>query len=133
MRRFLQIHRWATVLAMGLLLFATSGTMLSRMTCLLGGHSVLSIGIVVDCCPAEEEQDGSTIEAACCDLTQAKLEMSHLIGSEPCALPVLIAVSNEAPQWAPGKRNVAVIQWLDSRPPPQEVPDRLAAFGTYLI
>lgn len=57
MRRFFQHNRWLTVLVACLLLFATSGLSLSRATCLMSGHSLLSAGLASDCCEDQEHID----------------------------------------------------------------------------
>ncbi len=71
MRRILHRHRWATLAVTVLLLFATSGMALSRMTCLMGGHTVWAFGMLDDCCPEAEATDGAAITAECCVYGQA--------------------------------------------------------------
>lgn len=133
MRRFLQHNRWVTVLVACLLLFATSGFSLSRMTCLMGGHTVLSFGQADDCCPDSEGSDGPVLTADCCALTQAKLDGVSMITSNTLDIDPGILVSGtwvlcafEAPAAVP-------LGWLYSRPPPMSTPERLASFGTFLI
>jgi len=133
MRRFLQNNRWATVLVACLLLFATSGFSLSRMTCMMGGHTVLSFGQADDCCPEDEGSDHPTLKADCCALTQAKLDRVSVITSNSLDLdPFFLALDEVAVHVAEAPTAVLPC-WLDSRPPPMRTSDRLAVFGTFLI
>ncbi|MBX2979717.1 MAG: hypothetical protein KF905_10515 [Flavobacteriales bacterium] len=75
MRRILQRHRWLTLGVVGLLLFATSGLMLSRMTCLMSGRSVVAIGMVEDCCPEQEQPEGASLAPVCCVYAQAAADV----------------------------------------------------------
>ncbi len=79
MRRLLQRHRWATISVVLLLLFATSGMALSRMTCLMSGHSVVSFGILEDCCPEPEPSEGPAVAPVCCVFGQAALDVEPLL------------------------------------------------------
>jgi len=133
MRRFLLRNRWATLSMVGLLLFAISGTAVSRMTCLMGGHSVLSFGTSVDCCPAPQEDGGSTIKAECCEFSLAKSDLSDVLPVLPLAW-LANAVQVDEVAWHAALAGVAVrIEQLDGRPPPGTAPERLALLSRYLI
>lgn len=133
MRRFLQHNRWVTVLVTCLLLFATSGFSLSRMTCLMDGHTVLSFGQAGDCCPEDEASDLPTVKADCCALTQAKLDRVSVITSSSLDLdPFFLTLDGVAVHVAQVPPAIP-LRWLDSRPPPMRTPERLAAFGAFLI
>lgn len=63
--------RWTTVIALGLLLLAaTAMPMLSRMTCLMSGHSELRIGQPQDCCPPGDACGDEEVGATCCVFQQ---------------------------------------------------------------
>lgn len=66
----------------GLLLFATSGLMLSRMTCLMSGRSVLAFGMLEDCCPEQERPEGASLAPVCCVYAQAAADVEPFRGQE---------------------------------------------------
>lgn len=114
-----------------LLLLATSGVTVSRMSCLISGHSELSLGLADDCCP-EEEHGGSSVEATCCDFDQAGTDRIDVLpGSqlEFISLPVIEAVSQ------PDARISAHLapHWLESRPPLLSGLERLTLVRRFLI
>ncbi|MBK8499861.1 MAG: hypothetical protein IPL52_13850 [Flavobacteriales bacterium] len=133
MRRFLQDNRWATVLVAGLLLFATSGLSLTRMTCLMGGHSVLSMGFTVDCCPGEAEAHGAQLSATCCALTQAVLVDVHLLPASDVDLDFLLIACSSIWSVEFAIDPSRPLHWLESRPPPLALMERLAVIGTRLV
>ena len=114
-----------------LLLLATSGITVSRMSCLISGHSELSLGIADDCCE-DEGHKGTSVEATCCDLEQAGTDRLDVLPASqmqfvalPCTefVSVLSACLSER----------FVLRWLDSRPPPMRGLDRLAWVSSFLI
>lgn len=127
------LSRWLTGFTAALLLFATSGASLTRMTCLTGGHSTLSIGLVDDCCPEEGENPGPTLKALCCDITETRLDQPSLLVEKQLAMiptvgtAPLIAVPS--PALFQGQR----AEWLNSRPPPMDGCERLSLLRTRLI
>ena len=132
MRKFLQQNRWFTFLVIGLLLFATSGTMVSRMTCLIGGHSELTIGLVEECCP-HEEHDGAVIGPQCCDVGQTdQLESSFIAGAD-LHLVVFLLSLDALPFTTIISTEPTTIPWLQSRPPPEDFGERAARLGSLLI
>lgn len=133
MRLFLQRHRWITVLTVALLLFATSGLSLSRMTCLMGGHSVLSIGQGDDCCPAEENGTGATVEATCCAFTEAALHEVQLLPTLANGIDLLLMALDAAPMVQAGPVPAVPVRWLESRPPPIAVMERLRTLRILLV
>ena len=133
MRRFLLRNRWATLSVVGLLLFATSGMAVSRMTCLMGGHSVLSFGASVDCCPSLEGNGGATIKAECCEFSLAKSDLSDVLPAFQLAW-LAIAMPVEEVAWHAAVAGIVVrIERLDGRPPPGSAPERLALLSRYVI
>lgn len=134
MRVFLHRHTWITYLVVGLFLLATSGTAISRMTCMDGGHSVVSLGTATDCCP-EEEAHGPTpeVKPACCELALVQAERDNYLPNPTYDLTVdelvlehfVIDISLPDP--------VAEISWLGSRPPPLSAPDRLAVLSVQRV
>ena len=55
-------HRWLSAFAALLLLASSAMPALVKMSCLSGGHVVLSLGQADDCCPEEgDHHAGSTV------------------------------------------------------------------------
>lgn len=133
MRKCLENNRWAAVAVAMLLLFATSGMALSRMTCLMSGHSVLSLGTAVDCCPEDEQSTVPTVSGLCCDLSLAQGNDDPYLGNPGVAFAPLLAVLDHAPFHVVGVVRVAVPAHTERRPPPRPVPERLAVLSTFLI
>lgn len=129
--RKLRKNRWVLATMALLLLLATSGVTVSRMSCLISGHSELSLGIVEDCCP-EQEHEGTSVEATCCDLDQAGTERVELLPSSEQALIALPATEVVSLVRAFGPECSAP-RWLDSRPPPMRGDERLALVSRFLI
>jgi hypothetical protein len=133
MRRFLHRNRWATLSVVALLMFATSGMMLSRMTCLISGHSVLALGLIEDCCP-EEHHDMATISAVCCEFGQTSLFESTFFGHAGPDIEALLLCLDAAPIAVLTLPEPAPLAWLESRPPPAFFAgERLATLGSLLI
>lgn len=134
MRAFFDRHTWITYLVVGLFLLATSGTAISRMTCLEGGHSILSLGITTGCCPEEEGlSDVPEFRPACCELAFVQGERDNYLPNvgfdffvEEIDLWHMV-VDISLPHRMP------VISWLGSRPPPLSGPDRLAAISVQRV
>lgn len=133
MRRFLQYNRWATVLVVGLLLFATSGLSLTRMTCLMGGHSVLSMGLAVDCCPGGIEAHGAQLSATCCALSQAVLDDVHLLPASDVDVDFVLIAGSSIWSVEFAMDPSRPLHWLESRPPPMALMERLAVIRTRLV
>jgi hypothetical protein len=134
MRQVLQQHRWATLLVVGLLLFTTSGLMLSRMTCLMSGRSVVAFGMLEDCCPDPERSEGATIAPVCCVFGHAAADVEPFMPSEamaqlavPCAVAGFVKPLELALQEGHG---TAILR---DRAPPLPVNARLALFATFRI
>jgi len=131
-RRFLQHNRWATALVACLFILATSGMTISRMTCLIGGHSALSIGTPADCCP-DEGQDGPIIQPQCCVHGSVKGEQQDYIEHHAVDLaPALIALYS-APRLVLSEGDAPVFFPADDLPPPLVTRARLAVLGTQRI
>lgn len=130
----LRTHRWLSVITGMLLLFTTATPALVRMTCLSGGHSVLSVGQAEDCCPEQEHGPGATFAAACCDSDAAKpvdhLFESNVPGSQALTaiLPTAITHLLHAPSYTDAHRLP-----VRSRPPPLLVLERLSLERSFLI
>ncbi|MEO8589756.1 MAG: hypothetical protein ABI432_10335 [Flavobacteriales bacterium] len=133
MRRVLLRHRWVTLLVVGLMLFATSGTTLSRMTCLAGGHSVLSFGQAGDCCPDADSGGNATLKATCCELSQAKPGTVTFVPHDVVGLTLVLMVVDAAPVMIAVERSSVTHMWLASRPPPLNGAERLASIGSLLL
>lgn len=134
MRAFLHRHTWVTYCVVGLFLLATSGPALSRMTCLDGGHSVVSLGKATDCCP-EEEPHGTTpeVKPACCELALVQGERDNYLPNTGFDLVVadiglwdtVVDISMPEPS--------GPVTWLASRPPPISTLHRLAVISVQRV
>ena len=133
MRRLLLRHRWINLLVVGLMLFATSGASLTRMTCLAGGHSVLSFGLADDCCPMDDHHADASLKATCCELSQAKANTIAFVPNDVLALTPVLMVLDAVPVMIAFEPSFTRCSWLDSRPPPLNGTERLAAIGSFLI
>jgi hypothetical protein len=134
MRRSLQRHRWVTLLVVGLLLFATSGLMLSRMTCLMSGRSVVAFGMLEDCCPDPEQNQDASVAPVCCVFGHASAEVEPFIPAvvtDQLVVPVCsVAPVIEAPQ---ATAEIGVHASLRDRSPPLPPKARLALHATFRI
>lgn len=133
MRRFLHRHRWATVSVVLLLLFATSSMALSRMTCLMSGHSVVAFGMLEDCCPEPEPTEGATLAPVCCVFGQAALDVEPFMPGSALEFMPLIAIDLRA-----SDTQVVTLAGLSTErsfglAPPLVVMRRLALHSTFLI
>ena len=134
MRQALQQHRWATLLVVGLLLFTTSGLMLSRMTCLMSGRSVVAFGMLEDCCPPPVQHEGAALAPVCCVFGNAAADVQPF-------MPTTVMDQFVVQAW-PLEPMVDVIMLqeeahepsaLRDRAPPLPGSTRLALFATYRI
>lgn len=133
MRRLLHRYCWVNLLVVGLMLFATSGASLSRMTCLTGGHSVLSFGLAEDCCPADDNHADATLKATCCELSQAKAGTITFVPSAAMVFTPELMVLDVAPVMVALERSSVPRAWLEGRPPPLRTGERLASIGSLLL
>jgi hypothetical protein len=132
MRSVLQRNRWITMIMVAVFLLASSGTMLSRMTCLIGGHSELSIGLVDDCCP-EEATDGPSISATCCATSATRSDLQDYLPNADLILQPVIAVVGQTWSIMGPVMQGSNIAWCDTRPPPISGFDRLMAFSVQRV
>lgn len=134
MRRFQQRHRWATLGVVGLLLFATSGLMLSRMTCLMSGRSVVAFGSLEDCCPEPERSSEASIAPVCCVFGHAAADVEPFMPTEAMAQVAVpfAAVGFVKPFELALIEDVGAPSLRD-RAPPLPATVRLALFATYRI
>ena len=127
------LNQWLNGFMAMLLLFATSGASLTRMTCLAGGHSSVSLGLAADCCPEEEHADGPVIKALCCDITEARLDQPALLLEKQLALVALLHAVTVQPTPSPALLPASQPDWLDTRPPPISAHKRLSLLRTRLV
>lgn len=134
MRVLLDRHKWLTYVVVGFFLLATNGMALSRMTCLDGGHSVVSLGKATDCCP-EEEEHGPTpeVKAACCELALVQGERDNYLPNPSYDLTVADLVLEHFVSDLQLPEPVVSISWLGSRPPPLAALDRLAVISVQRV
>ena len=132
MRRFLHKNRWATMMVVALLMFATSGISLSRMTCLIGGHSEWSIGLIDECCP-DADHDMATIEAECCEIGQTDRFQGIFVAHADLDIDALLLVLDAVPFSIISISDHVPAFVLEERVPPDETGDRLAVLGSFVI
>ena len=133
MRKCLENNRWAAMAVALLLLFATSGMALSRMTCLLGGHTVVSLGSAADCCPEDEANELPTVSGECCAMSLAQGTDDPYLGNDDAGFAPLLVVLDNAPIHLLYVAPDCIPEHRESRPPPMDAPERLAVLSTFLI
>lgn len=134
MRALLHRHKWLTYVVVGFFLLATNGVALSRMTCLDGGHSVVSLGMAADCCPEEEAHGPAPeVKAACCELAFVQGERGNYLPHPGYDLTVSTLVLEQSVVELPLPEPVVNVSWLGSRPPPLATVDRLAVISVQRI
>ncbi len=134
MRAFLDRHTWITYLVVGVFLLATSGTALSRMTCLEGGHSILSLGLATDCCPDDEEPgDRPVYRPYCCELATVQGAHGKYLPHEVLQLAAAEVVMHHCTPLVLAPMPVPQYNWLGTRPPPLSAPDRLAVLSVQRV
>lgn len=133
MRAFLHRNKWFTYVVMGLFLLASSGTALSRMTCLEGGHTVLSLGLAADCCPAEAPADHATFKASCCELAFVQGDRADYLPITNAGAVISGLMLAIVPADIVVPEPVTRVSWLGSRPPPIATRERLSVIGVQRI
>lgn len=119
--------RWSTVVALGLLLLAgTALPMLSRMTCLMSGHSELRIGQPQDCCPPGDPCGEDELDATCCVFQQVMPLEERCVpaGMAPEILSPMMDLGHPAPTHRPADVQVAARPCVKG--PPLSAPERLS-------
>jgi len=131
----LRTDKWLALLAALLLLMGTAAPALVRMSCLSGGHTVLSFGQADDCCPEEEQApEGAQFHAVCCDVERtAPNHDAFNVESGPSvaaaiAYPVFARIDAFSPLHVPLRG-----YGLSTRPPPLLIGERLSQVGCFLI
>ena len=117
----------------GLLLFATAGPVLSRMTCLMSGRSVVSLGDGRGCCPGPEASDSPTLKGVCCTFSVVKAaDVDLRQESAPVIhLPLVpIALHAATASTRPLSRPVIAVQ---ARPPPITALQRASQLQVYRL
>jgi hypothetical protein len=99
----------------------------------MGDHVNYTVGSGFDCCPDDHPTDRASVGATCCDFTQASpLRADYVHHAAPVVHDALMAADvpffTVVPPVAPNAPC-----WLDSRPPPLPLADRLAGIRTFLI
>lgn len=102
------------------------------MQCLGNGHLTVAFGQLEDCC-ADDAHGETTVAPYCCEFGSAQSPVDDLRqgGSEAPVLLSALPVFH-----GPSLDLVALhcaVEWLDTRPPPDSSPRRLARNCTWLI
>lgn len=128
-------YRWLAPLAALLLLVGTAAPALVRMSCLSGGHTVLSIGQADDCCPEEERSpEGAQFQGVCCEFDRTapnRTAFNVEVGPSFVAgitHPVFARIDAASPLHVP-----SCGYGLSTRPPPLLTGERLSQVGSFLI
>lgn len=123
-----------SVLAMLLLLLGTAAPALARMTCIMGGPSIVSFGQPEDCSPVDHSHPVTTVQATCCKVLQTNPQRSDFVPAVSAMVPVLFAMVLPA-AIIPAEIVTPVIRRdaMFSRPPPLARSQRLATTGVFLI
>ncbi len=122
------------VMAMLLLLLGTAAPALARMTCVMGGPSILSLGQAKECTPVDHEHPETTVSATCCEVLQTQPQRTDFVPAASVLMPVLGAVVMPAVVVPSQIRGPEVPrERLLSRPPPLACERRLANLGHFRI
>ena len=117
----------------GLLVLATSGLMLSRMTCLMSGRSVVTVGPSMECCPAEPASNVPVIKGVCCAFSAIQPPDTEYVPvtamTVSCPVTAGIPLSASTVQLVPLK----LARTYPCRPPPGSMAKRLASLQVYRI
>ena len=121
-------------LAMLVLLLGTAAPAVARMTCIMGGPSILSIGQAEECSPVDHSHPMTTVQATCCEVLQANPQRSDFVPAVSAMVPVLFAMLLPA-AIIPAEIVTPVVRRdaMFSRPPPLARSQRLATTGVFLI
>lgn len=133
MRSFLHNNRWASVLVAVLLLFATSGMAITRMTCLIGGHSVVGLGALEDCCPEDERSEVPTVKSECCALSLAQATGDPFVGNDDPGIAPLLVVLQNVPFDTMAAVPMVLPKKPKSGPPPLRAQERLSVLSVQRI
>ena len=123
------------MLAAVLLLLATAAPALVRMSCLNGGHTVLSIGQADECCPQEEHQgDGPQLRARCCELERtAPVHEAFTVENSHSTMVIVTPTPAVHFDLVPLPATQAPGYGFVPRPPPLLTGQRLSQVGSLLL
>ena len=133
MNQCIRQNKWSATLLAVLLLFVTSGFALSRMTCLSAGHSVVSVGLLDDCCPDEAPSTVPVIKETCCAVSQAVGYTDPFTQHVELALNFTATIVDQSPVRIALFQPTVTLQHAESIPPPLLLSTRLAANCSFLI
>jgi hypothetical protein len=123
----------AVVLVAALLLLATSGLSLSRMTCLKGGFSVYTLGTTYADCSAGEVPTKPAVRAECCTFGQVVMDQPDLHHDRQLVVDV---PGEHAPLTGRLVMSVPVETTsvgIASRPPPRPTDERRSLLRVYRV
>ena len=128
------VRQWLSAVAAVLLLASSAMPALVRMTCVSGGHTVLSIGQAEDCCPDSDQQEGASFQAICCEFQEAAPQRAEFSAEHQVAFQLPVALlhsfgvsdSHVADLRTPTDRG-------SERPPPLYVLERLSQLCSFRI
>jgi hypothetical protein len=116
-----------------LFLLGSAAPAVSRMDCLVSGHSEVTVGYADECCPEEGDAQGPIIKAVCCEVLTAEPGKQPFAPQPPVLVPdqpVLVQVLGvDVPAVVLHRPGVHIAR----RPPPPALAERLAEVGSFLI
>lgn len=133
MSAFLRPGRWVVFAATALLLLATSGLSLSRMTCLKGGFSVYTLGVSYAECGMQDAPAAPALRAKCCTFGQVVVDQPQLQHDRIVALCVPVQhaeLFGRSPLFA---LPMGVPNEVGDQPPPIPSSERRSLMGVYRI
>lgn len=123
----------AMVLVTALLLLATSGLSLSRMTCLKGGFSVYTLGTTFAECGGEEVPEGPALRAECCTFGQVVLVQPDLHHERQVVVDVPVAYVQFPGALVTMPSAPGMSMRMAPRPPPRPTDERRSLLRVYRV
>jgi len=116
-----------------LFLLGSAAPAVSRMDCLVSGHSEVTVGYAEECCPEEGDAQGPTIKAVCCEVLTAEPGKQPFAPQPPVLVPDQPALVQVLGVHVPAVVLHRPGVHIAHRPPPPALAERLAEVGSFLI
>ena len=131
--RSIRSNRWLALPVTALLLALVGAPVLSRMDCLMSGHSTFAIGNMEDCCPHDGDADEPTLRAVCCELAQTAPEKADYLRHSIATIDLQVVAADAPLLTLTPESSAPARHALASRPPPLSAPLRLSRLGLLLL
>ena len=116
-----------------MVVFLACAPAMSRMTCLMSGRSVVTVGPSMECCPAEPASNVPVIKGVCCAFSAIQPPDTEYVPvtamTVSCPVTAGIPLSASTVQLVPLK----LARTYPCRPPPGSMAERLASLQVYRI